>query len=486
MSVKKRLFISNILMLVMPVVMTLLMSACLLLIYFGVTGVRDFHSLKHGDRFYNRIDIAETMVRGWSSGADDEEIRAGLERFNVQYENRGLFLYAYRDGKLLYPAPAGEENEPYIGLSPPAKGNSVIVTDDIAVYRAEAGSYTALMTDTGLTLGDKSGFERKAYIGFILFIFLIAVILFTSQALTRFVFRSIVTPLDALADGVHQLRDGNLGYRIQYSRKDEFAVVCDDFNEMARHLSAMVDARQKDEINRRELIAGISHDLRTPLTSIKAYLEGIEKGVASSPHMQRKYFDIIKSKTSSLEQIINQLFLFSKLDIGEFPFRLERVDLRAELDEATALFAADYGTRGLQLTLENRLPDAFVKIDVVQFRNVLQNIVENSLKYNGGNGALLHMTGTQTEDAVQIALTDQGPGVPADELEKLFDVFYRSDVSRKKTDMGSGLGLAISRKIIEGLGGRIAATNGDERGLSIIISLPRDKGETDDEKNIDR
>lgn len=113
--------------------------------------------------------------------------------------------------------------------------------------------------------------------------------------------RSITTPLDALVHGVRQIRDGNLEYRIEYDGKDEFAQVVDDFNEMAQRLQDMVNARQKDDENRRALIAGISHDLRTPLTSIKGYVEGLEKGVANSPQMRREYLDTIRQKTDDLE-----------------------------------------------------------------------------------------------------------------------------------------------------------------------------------------
>ncbi|MCL2748299.1 MAG: HAMP domain-containing histidine kinase [Oscillospiraceae bacterium] len=302
--------------------------------------------------------------------------------------------------------------------------------------------------------------------------FLLTVVYFTNRALTRYVFRGIITPIDILVNGVHEIRDGNLEFRIDYGQKDEFAAVCADFNEMAQRLSDMVNRQQREESGRRELIAGISHDLRTPLTSIKAYLEGLEKGVATSPEMQEKYLDTIKRKTSDLEYTVNQLFLFSKLDTGNFPFHLDEVDIGRELRCFVDGHEKEYGEKGLSLLFTKNVESVYVEMDVVQFRNVIMNVLDNSVKYNDHERAEVTLECRQEGGEVRIAITDNGPGVREEALAKLFDVFYRSDASRSDPSRGSGLGLAIAKKIIERLGGAIGAENASGGGLAIEITLP--------------
>lgn len=310
-----------------------------------------------------------------------------------------------------------------------------------------------------------------------------AVIFLTNKLLTRFVIVKITAPLDVLSDGVHQIRDGNLDYRIEYNGNDEFSRVCSDFNVMAQRLSDMVDARQKDETNRKELIAGISHDLRTPITGIKAYVEGLEKGVAATPQLQKKYLASIRNMTAELERTINQLFMLSKIDIGEYPFILEKVNVNAELVNLIDNVSEGYETKGLSISYTPVRNAAYVIVDIQQFRNSITNIMENSLRYkNRERGELVIATHTD-DDGVIIELKDNGPGVSEDALPKLFNVFYRGDPSRNSIDGGSGLGLAITAKILERLGGGIKAENVPDGGLAIIITLPNSEGDTSREKD---
>jgi signal transduction histidine kinase len=229
---------------------------------------------------------------------------------------------------------------------------------------------------------------------------------------------------------------------------------------------------EKYENNRRELIAGISHDLRTPLTSIKAYLEGIETGVASTAEKRSKYFSIIKNKTNDLEHIINQLFLFSKLDIGEYPMNMQKVDLGRTLPEMLGELADEYGRRGLIIKQGQNVENIFINADYMQLRNVIINILENSVKYKISEKAVLAINCSSLGNTVKINLSDDGPGVPPEALNKLFDVFYRTDPSRNNEKKGSGLGLAIADKTIRRMGGKIHAELPENGGLSIIIQLP--------------
>jgi len=304
---------------------------------------------------------------------------------------------------------------------------------------------------------------------------LLVIVFLINYALTRHVFFYIMTSINTLVTGVHEISDGNLTYRIKHNKGDEFDGVCSDFNEMASRLSEMVKQRQIDERNRKELIAGISHDLKTPLTSIKGHIEGLRKGIASTPEMQEKYLGIMQGKTEDIEYIISQLFLFSKIDIGEFPFNFKTVDIGDELDKMVAGFADEYKERGLTVTLVEKEPGLFVSVDIVQFRNVIQNILDNSVKYSDKDDAQAGIFCRKTGGSVSIAIKDNGPGVSDETLTKMFEAFYRSDISRNDPSKGSGLGLAISSKIVERLKGSIAAENVQGGGFRIIITLPEQK-----------
>jgi len=359
----------------------------------------------------------------------------------------------------------------------------VRLPSDVIIYTTETGEHIVTFAD-GFVPDFASGGGWRWVIP-ILAVTLLGVVFLVNRALTGYISRSITTPIDTLVDGVREISEGNLGYRIRYNKDDEFAEVCADFNEMAARLSDMVRQRQLDEAGRKELIAGISHDLRTPLTSIKAYIEGLRKGVASTAAMREKYLDIIHSKTEDIEYIINQLFLFSKLDIGEFPLRLESVDIGAELEKMVTGLSDEYAERGLGVSLAGRTHGAFVSVDVVQLRNVVQNILGNSVKYCGRPDARAEISCRQSAGDVIVTIADNGPGVPEGALGKIFEVFYRSDQSRNNPSKGSGLGLAISAKIVGQLGGTITAENTPQGGLAIIITLPLSEGGHTDEANTD-
>ncbi|WP_242873143.1 sensor histidine kinase [Clostridium magnum] len=415
-------------------------------------------------------------------------MKSDIRGFNEKLKNTKVSLSIYQGKELVYPS-TPSANDLILDTVLSQSGSHIIIIDNIAVYRENIGKYSILLTDTNFIRYNIENYDSyRSYLinlGIIVIFFIIAIILLTNRLLTRFVFKSIITPLDTLVYGVHQIRDGNLNYHIEYNGKDEFAGVCSDFNEMAQRLLDSVKARQKDEANRKELIAGISHDLRTPLTSIKAYVEGIEKGIASTPETQKRYLDTIKNKANDLEHIVNQLFLFSKLDIGEFPFYLEQIDIGKELSNMVANLSEEYYKKGLSITLTQNVENIYVQVDIVQLRNAVINILENSVKYKTQQSVQMKISCQEEDKYVTITLADNGPGVSNEALEKLFDIFYRGDRARTNPSKGSGLGLSITAKILEKLGGSIRAKNIPEGGLAIIMRLPKDIGGKSVEENFD-
>jgi signal transduction histidine kinase len=304
----------------------------------------------------------------------------------------------------------------------------------------------------------------------ILVLALSLIVFITIRVLTTTMFKTIVKPLDVLSNAAHEIQNNNLQYRIHYDEVDEFENVCNAFNKMTEQLCRMIAERAKAEESRRELIAGISHDLRTPLTAIKVHVEGLQIGVAASGEQQEKYLSVINNKTDDMEYIINRLILFSKLDMEDFPMNLQIVDLHETLSRMVNGLADEYARKSLRI--EYAKPDiaAFVMLDALMLQNVIVNIFENSIQYSDKEQAELKIQARCINNTAEVVLSDNGPGVKHEQMGQLFDVFYRADPARNTK--GSGLGLAISEKIIRRMNGTIHAEAAEGNGLAIVIRLP--------------
>ena len=314
------------------------------------------------------------------------------------------------------------------------------------------------------------------FASFIIFGSFVVIMFLTSRLLARYIFKRINQPLELLSDGARQLGCGNLDHEIAYGESDEFKPVCEAFNDMAARLKSFTIETRKNEQNRKELLAGISHDLRSPLTSIKAFVEGLLDDVADTPEKRAEYLQIIRQKTDEINNMVSQLFLYSKMDMGNFPTHPETLDIGTEIADFVSASREEYVTNGLDVAIENALVSRMVYADPEQLRSVFANILGNSAKYRVKDTASVKIFCASAGGAVRIAFEDDGPGVPDDALPKLFDVFYRADPSRNNPRQGSGLGLAIAAKALERMGGRIAAENAGDGGLRIIIEIPEVAG----------
>lgn len=294
----------------------------------------------------------------------------------------------------------------------------------------------------------------------------------TNLFLTKFVFQKISQPLNILTDGVHQIRDGNLSYRIIYEGDDEFAAICADFNDMAVKLKHSVEQTRLHEESHKALVAELSHDLRSPLTSIQAYVSGLLDGIAPTEDVRHRYLLTIQKKAEEIQHLISQMLLFSKMELGEYPLHLRLMDLKQELLQFFAEAQPEYAAQGLSITYE--LCNAHVIVDRAALDRVLVNILDNSVKYKVKQHGVMHVVLAETSDGYQLSMTDDGPGVAYESLAKLFDLFYRESVSRQNPQKGNGLGLAIAAKIIERMGGTIRAELAYPHGLSLFIHLPKE------------
>lgn len=472
MNIKRRLFISNILMVVIPLALSLAVFWCGMYVVGSVTGLRARLNPDKPKEYAAAQTEARRLAVLWSEeDASDAEIRREAAAFNAAREKLRFRLLVYRNGRPVTRQTIGEVNPALrVALSRDA---SVSLASRMSVDVERAGELSVVLMDVDFHQRGEFGFREIARMGLAISVACSLLIVFlTNRFLTQFVFRRITRALDTLTSGVRRISDGDLGARIDYPENDEFTQVCSDFNDMAGRLLDSVNERERNETSRRELIAGISHDLRTPLTSIKAYVEGIQEGVAASPEARKRYIDTIGKKALEMERIIDKLFLFSKLEIGVFPYHMERTRLGDALSEIVDELGCEYAAKGLDVSLDAPEEGLSANIDTTQFRNVVVNILENSVKYKARPRAAMRISLARRGEWAAISFADDGPGVSEEALPKLLDIFFRVDPSRSNAGGGSGLGLAIAAKIVEHFGGAIELENAPGGGLAVIISLP--------------
>ena len=291
--------------------------------------------------------------------------------------------------------------------------------------------------------------------------------------LTFLVSRSILKSLRQLSSGVRNISEGNLEFEMKSKGKDEVADVVRAFEQMRIRLKASIDGQLKMEENRRELVANISHDLKTPVTSIKGYVEGLIDGVADTPDKKDRYLKTVLDKTLVLDRMIDDLFLFSKLDLGKMPFHFETVDAKQFWNDLAAETRLDLSERGFSVTSEISLPEGMpIRLDRHMIRRVQHNLAENAAKYDNKPEKILKLYVRPEGDHLEIILEDNGNGIPQSELERVFDRFYRADAARNSETGGTGLGLQIARQIIEDHGGTIRLESEVGQYTRVIWTLP--------------
>lgn len=476
-TIKKRLVISNILMILVPVAITALIAfACVGIIWFAVThsaGVgfedsEDFYTASRGIAM-----IVENTLDDMSHTGQPE----GLAGLSKVLDKNSMSLSVYSSGENIYQyGLVTDADRTLLSAVDTLGGEGFVSNGNRELYVRQAGINGVIYRIAIFASPSELSYSTlKIAIALSAIILIFAIflsILLTNRFLTKFVFQKIEHPLDILASGVRQISEGNLEYRIEYGSQDEFTPVCEDFNEMAARLKVLVERLQQHEQSRKELLVSVSHDLRSPLTSIRAYVEGLLDGVAKTPEAQRGYLETIKNKAEDIDRMLAKLFLFSKMELGEYPDNPELLQLDDEVRQLIRAVGAEYEEKGLILSADVLAP-ATVLADPDQLRRVLTNIMENSQKYKMKEMGKLTISLREENGGYRLSLCDDGPGASEDALPHLFEVFYRSDPSRQNPNRGSGLGLAITANAVHRMNGTIEAKAGENGGLEIMIWLPK-------------
>ncbi len=318
-----------------------------------------------------------------------------------------------------------------------------------------------------------------------LFIALMILIILVILPVIVLVQVDIVKPLKELERGARYIGEGNLDFTLRTRSKNEVGRVIHSYEKMRSELKQSIERQVQYENSRKELISSISHDLKTPMTSIKGYVEGILDGVANTEEKRERYLKVIRQKSLDMEKLIDDLFTFSKLDLNQLPMNPEVVKMEKFIRNITEEMELEYQEdASVSMTLDNPSgEEMLVKIDPVQMKRVFVNLIHNSIKYNDKDSKQVELILKGEPEQICVTVRDNGIGMERKELKQAFEIFYRTDESRNTKTGGSGLGLAIVRGIVKRHHGRISAKSDKGSGTSITVELDRYKDEKALKKN---
>ncbi|WP_196605263.1 ATP-binding protein [Pectinatus haikarae] len=493
-SIKKRLLIVNFMMVFVPVCLLGIIGA---VIFVGLrfTGTEQKSELamlwpEKGPALSIQFAVSSLRVKAEKRNA--QKLKEMLEDCHI-LEAQGINTLVMKDGKVIYVT--DKVDSEWLQATVRQKcgsSQSTMLWDDESFtfsYTSPRSGMTIMAAGNAPFLAKGSIPENNAKEMMELLLFTIlgvsmAIIIFFGGYLSRILSRQILEPLETLRYAAAEIREGNLEVQLNVSTQDELGETCQAFDRMRHELKRARETKEKYEVNRKELIAGISHDLSTPLTSLKGYASGILDGIARTPEKQKHYTEMIYHTACSMEKLVESLFLFSKLDLGRVPFRLEKVDICLYFKDFIAESYDQMYERGLKLEFRGIEEQTIVGIDRLQFQRVVENLLENSLKYKKNDTVSVQIILSRQAENLKISFVDDGIGVTGKDLSRLFDSFYRTDPARANVANGSGLGLAIVKQIVAGLKGTIWAEQTPGGGLTICMLLPIVRGDKHEE-NID-
>ena len=340
-------------------------------------------------------------------------------------------------------------------------------------HRNAANSESAQETSYDITISDTGSSQARIQIMTKdLFFTAFIILIFTGVSVGLWIYRSVAAPLVKLRKATQNIKEGNLDFVLDVEGTDEFSELCRDFEEMRRRLKESAEEKIAMDKENKELISNISHDLKTPVTTIKGYAEGIMDGVADTPDKVAKYVRTIYNKASEMDVLINELTLYSKIDTNRIPYNFTILSVNNYFNDCSEDLSLDLEAKNVEFGYFNYVePEVKVIADPEQIKRVVHNIVNNSVKYMDKDKPKINLRVKDVGDFVQVEIEDNGKGIASKDLPNVFERFYRTDASRNSSKGGSGIGLSIVKKIIEEHGGKIWATSREHTGTTMYFVL---------------
>lgn len=489
MKLKDRLFTAFFIMIAMPVLL-LAITACTI-ISLQINSIQKSYDVEGGtvQIITNPIQILNRLTRGAyneiklavSKTPEKLEDEAFINKLNNELLNKYSFILVRKDGKYIF---VGNEEKlvkiegnlqdfgknntdvdggTYIG----GKHPFLIKAQDF--YFSDGGEGTIfVITDLNTLVPQLKALVFQSAVSFLV------ILCFTAVILMLWIYRGILRPLNILRIGMNQIKEGDLDYSVESETNDEIGQLCEDFEDMRLRLKDLINSRLAYEEDIRELISNISHDLKTPLTAIKGYAEGLIDGVADTKQKQEKYLKTIMTKANDMSILVDELAFYAKIDCNTIPYSFKEINLSEYFNDCMEKLNFDFEIKNIEVLFENETAtDTMVIADAEQLKRVINNIISNAIKYiDKMNGRIrIHLSDKGT--FVQVEIEDNGIGIPKSDLPYIFDRFYRADASRNSRKGGSGLGLAISKKIIEDHAGEIWVESEIGVGTTIYFTLKK-------------
>jgi len=472
MKIKKKLLITYILAIIIPVFVTVLL---LLLAQLYMSNQTRFNQIEDTDAIINKTikRIDENLENIDDYDAFNDKVINELNGKNniiiiVDLENKILFHSDDKQASLNQETYFIEQNQSY---SISYIGNN----DDLILIKAPLIKDNVVIGYMELSLDrfQTSMSVINELIRFIIFILILGVIvlMILIYLFSHTVSKGVIKPLKALSESAEKIASGDLDEEINYHKNDEFGAFSKVFNAMRIKLKLSLEKQQQLETNRNELISSISHDLRTPITSIKGYVEAILDGKAKDDQHLEQYLGIIQDKTIKLDRLIEDLFQFSQLEYGKLHLNKVVVNSHDLIENIISSFTLDFSLSNISFQVIEPIPTVNIEVDIHAISRVFDNIIQNAKNYVR-NHAVIELSCINNSETIEFIIKDNGQGIKEEDLPNIFNRFYRGEKSRSRKYGGIGLGLAICKQLIEDHDGKIWVESVYGEGSAFHFEIP--------------
>ena len=440
----------------------------------------DAYGIIYSVRVLNRYTILDSEELQKTAKRVPEKLEEAeyLDGVNEELEQKYSYLVVREEDRIIY---NGSDNNEVILDSLPAYGESVndsgsgIYMDsekeilvkqvDFQTNKKVCGS-AFIITSIGNTVPEVNKLLQQVVLTVLI------ILLLTACMMIVWIYRSMITPIRKLQTAAENIKEGNLDFEMDLSGNDEIGELCVTFEEMRQRLKDNAEEKLANEKENKALISNIAHDLKTPITAVKGYAEGIIDGVANTPEKLDKYIRTIYNKANEMDALINELTMYSKIDTNRIPYNFAKIHAVEYFNDCVEEIGLDLEAKGIALSYYNYVAeDVQIIADPEQLRRVVSNIIGNSAKYMNKQQRFIQIRIKDVGDFIQVEIEDNGRGIAQKDLPYIFDRFYRTDASRNSATGGSGIGLSIVKKIIEDHGGKIWATSKEDAGTIMYFVI---------------
>lgn len=488
MKLKTRLILAFVIVITLPIMLTVIF-VCGLYRYqihsiektYGLS-VTNYKSFSNSIQVLNRL--TETSYHELAEVAQKNpqkmEEAAYLDNLNRELKKKNAYLLVRKDDIVVYIGSDNKDIEKIINQLPayedydPTSENGVYLGGDSqSLVKQIDFVYSDGELGSAFIVADVSDVIPEVREFMIDIVFAVVIVLvITAGLLILWIYRGVARPLGKMQIAAKNIKKGNLEFQLEPEADDELGQLCQDFEEMRIRLKDNAEEKVAYDKESKELISNISHDLKTPITAIKGYVEGIMDGVADTPEKMEKYIRTIYNKANEMDLLINELTLYSKIDTNRIPYNFNTLSVTEYFNDCAEDLSLELEAKGTDFSYFNYVEeDVRIIADAEQLKRVINNIVTNSLKYMDKERGLINLRVKDVGDFIQIEIEDNGKGIASKDLSNIFDRFYRTDASRNSSKGGSGIGLSIVKKIVEEHGGKIWATSREGTGTVMYFVI---------------